>query len=106
MHILNPRATTKKIKHKKMFKIIKGIKILHWKIFTQCKRSQWKRKTGTRKTWDINKKKDGRCNPTMSIIILNMNAVNNTIKKQRLSDWKNNKIQLDAIYWTHDKNSQ
>lgn len=26
-------------------------------------------------------------NPTLSIIILNMNGLNNSIKRQRLSDW-------------------
>lgn len=33
------------------------------------------------------KNKDSNLNPTMSIIILNVNGLNNLIKRQRLSKW-------------------
>lgn len=46
-------------------------------------------------------------NPTISIIILNVNRLNNPIKRQKLPDWiKKNKIQLYTAYRRHALNSK
>ena len=46
------------------------------------------------------KSKMSDINPPIAIMALNINGLNNQIKKQRLSDWikKNNMAQLYAVY--------
>lgn len=40
MYMVSPRAFTKKISSKNDERIIKGIKMLLWKMFALCKRKQ------------------------------------------------------------------
>lgn len=59
--------------------------MFHWKILNTKETSKVEIKE--QKDWRHieNQKQSGRCNPTVSIITLGMNGLNNQIKIQRLS---------------------
>lgn len=67
---------TKKLAQEYSLKIIKGIVMLHQKISTLCKYRNTK-----------NKSKIKAINQTMSIRTLNVNELNNPVKRQRLAEW-------------------
>ena len=73
------------------------VKVQHPKIFTQCKRKQQRSKKDTKKDMKHTENKSEMADRNQSISIitlkspLNVNGLNNPIKRQRLSNWiKNN----------------
>lgn len=53
------------------------------------------------------KRKMADINPTISIITVNVNRLNNSIKRKKLSDRiKENKIQTHAVYERHTLDSK
>lgn len=53
-----------------------------------------------------NKKQNADINSSMSIITLNMDGLHNSNKRQRLTDWLINKIQLNYVYGRNTLNSK
>lgn len=77
MYIVSPRATINKAVQKIKIKIIKEIKMVHQKTFTELKKVVKNRGTKTTKSIQKTKRKMANKNPDISMIL------NNAIKRQR-----------------------